>query len=60
MDLVRKRTSPNGIHMNTTKVARGVGLKASLPSWKINGFGYFSLARICQVLFSASLTKKTA
>ena len=55
---LRMATSkPNGTHINMTKVATGVGLKANLPSWKINGFGYFSLGRTCQFFFSASLTK---
>lgn len=37
------RTIPKGSHMNMESVAKGVGRKASLPSWKISGFGYFSL-----------------
>lgn len=34
---------PSGSHMNMYSVADGVGKNASLPSWKIRGFGYFSL-----------------
>lgn len=32
--------------MNIERVADGVGKKASLPSWNISGFGYFSLGII--------------
>lgn len=50
------RTIPNGTHINMATVAKEVGLKASLPSWKISGFGYLSLGSCCQLLLSVLLT----
>lgn len=43
LKMARKR--PNGTHMNIARVARGVGLKANLPSWKIKGLGYLCPGR---------------
>lgn len=57
ISLKRQMKIPNGTHMNAANVSNGVALKANLPSWKINGFGYFSLGRVFQFCFSASLTK---
>lgn len=45
VNLSRQRNSPKGNQMNKTREDTRVGLKANLPSWKINGFGYFSLER---------------
>jgi len=55
--LIKARTKPKGTHMNNARVASGVGLRASLPSWKIRGLGYLSLGRCCQLLLSTLLTK---
>jgi hypothetical protein len=56
--LIKQSKKPNGAHINMTKKASGVGRKTNLPSWKINGFGYFSIGRTWQFFFSASLTKQ--
>ena len=53
VNLSRQRNSPKGNQMNNTREDASVGLKANLPSWKINGFGYFSLERMSQFLFSS-------
>jgi len=36
--------NPKGNHMNIANVAIGLGLKANLSSWKINGLDISSLA----------------
>lgn len=46
-----ERVMPKGSHMNMARVANGVGMKASLPSWKTSGF------RDCPLLLSAFLTR---
>ena len=55
---VRGRAS--GIHINMARVASGVGLKASLPSWTIRGLGYWSLGKGDHFLFSSGVTKYTS
>ncbi|KAJ0878388.1 hypothetical protein HanRHA438_Chr10g0439221 [Helianthus annuus] len=47
-----------GNHINITNILNGLGLKASLPSWKIRSFGYLSLGRICHAFFSSLVTHK--
>lgn len=37
------------------RVAIGVGVNASRPSWKISGFGYMSRGSVFQHLFSVSV-----
>lgn len=55
MDRKMLREMPKGSHRNMASVAMGVGLKAILPSWNTRGFGYRSLGKACQFLFSASV-----
>lgn len=57
VNLIMKTKIPSGSHINMIREANGVGLKANLPSWKINGFGYFSLGRISHLLFSSFVTR---
>ena len=49
------RIIPMGSHMNMARVAAGVGRKASLPSWKTSGFGYFSRGIAAELLSCCSL-----
>lgn len=53
-----ERNSPSGNHMNMTSEDVIVGMKANLPSWKINGLGnnFFGNAR--QFLLSSELNIK--
>lgn len=48
------RIIAKGSHKKRANVARGVGKNANLPSWKMRGFGYFSLANIVVGLVSLS------
>jgi hypothetical protein len=45
--------NPKGKHMNAANVAIGLGLKANLSSWKINGLDISSLAGFA--MFSSQL-----
>ena len=58
VNLKMERNNPRGNHMNKARQEAGVGLKANLPSWKINGFGYLSLGRACQFLLSSEFNIK--
>lgn len=53
VNLKRLRNNPKGNQMNKATEDARVGLKANLPSWKINGLGYLSLGRTCQFLLSS-------
>lgn len=58
INLKMERKSPRGNHMKKAREDGRVGLKANLPSWKINGLGYLSLGRTSQFLLSSELKVK--
>lgn len=49
---------PSGNHMNMMNEDIRVGLKANLPSWKINGLGYHFLGSSLQFLLSLEVNIK--